>query len=412
MKPADMLHQMCHVVLAGTDVKAVCKVRGFPPQATSSRGVLETLFLSAQGLSQAFDSLDRNEIALLHLLKNTGPVDVAFFSRVYGGWYSNGTFSQRFQNAFAKVKQRLVRSGVLLLAEKSHGAWEKTSKMERWRFALPVEFYEHLPPLIQSPIQLAGEGAWRPNVARDQFNADLGRSAKKAEDAVLQIQEGELRLSGQRFEAQKLTGWQQSGWRQAVQDGKNASPKNPYSKQPDEAALCILSDLPEGHWADAEQLAEPMRIYCGKKVDSEAVCDAGVEWGLLAKHRAGGKPCYRLAPHRPEPAPVHYLSAAGQGGCVAVDLATVPFDALERIVAISDQRMDSVIKSSPIRRRKLKSRKKVIHRGSTSWIGLHAGSAWSITTRKASTRATPVGNPLTRTITFNSMCGRTKSCQR
>ena len=80
MKPSEMLHQMCHVVLAGTDVKAVCKARGFPSQAASSRGVRETLFLSSQGLSQVFDSLDRNEIALLHLLKNTGPVNVAFFS--------------------------------------------------------------------------------------------------------------------------------------------------------------------------------------------------------------------------------------------------------------------------------------------------------------------------------------------
>ena len=346
MKPADMLHQMCHVVLAGTDVKAVCKARGFPPQATSSRGVLETLFLSSQGLSQAFDSLDRNEIALLHLLKNTGPVDVAFFARAYGGKNSYGTFSQRFQTVFTKVKQRLVRCGLLLLAEASLRAGEKTSKMERWRFALPVEFCEHLPTLIQSPIQLEGEGTWKPNVVRDQINADLGRSRKMAENAVFQIQEGELCLGDQRFEAKKLAGWQQSCWRKALRGGKKAGPKDSYSKQPHEAALCILSDLPDGHWADADQLAEPLRIFCGKKVDSKAVCDAGVEWGLLAQHRPDGKPCYRLAPNRPEPAPVHYLSAAGQSDCVAVDLTTVPFDALESIVAISDQRMNSVIKST------------------------------------------------------------------
>ena len=117
MKPADMLHQTCQVVFAGTDVKAVCKARGFPAQAVSSRGVLETLFLSSQCPSQAFEALDSKEIALLHLLKNSGPVDVACFSRVYGGKDSYGTFSQRFQNVFPKVKQRLVRSGVLLLAE-------------------------------------------------------------------------------------------------------------------------------------------------------------------------------------------------------------------------------------------------------------------------------------------------------
>ena len=80
MKPLDMLSQMCRVVLADTDVKALCKARGLSPQATSSRGILETLFLSPQGVSNVFNSLDRNEVALLHLLKNyESPVGVAFF---------------------------------------------------------------------------------------------------------------------------------------------------------------------------------------------------------------------------------------------------------------------------------------------------------------------------------------------
>ena len=71
MKPSDMLHKMCGLVLAGTDIKALCKARGLPSQATSSRSVLETLFLSPQGVTNVFNSLDRHEIALLHLLKNS-----------------------------------------------------------------------------------------------------------------------------------------------------------------------------------------------------------------------------------------------------------------------------------------------------------------------------------------------------
>ncbi len=347
MKPTDMLHQMCHTVFAGTDVKAVCKARGFPSQAASSRGVLETLFLSSQGLGKVFDSLERKEIALLHLLKTTGPVDVSFFGRVYSGSYSNGTFSQRFQTAFTKAKQRLVRNGVLLLAAESQPISEKTSKMERWRFSLPAEFHEHLPPLIQSPRQLTGEGTWNSNVGRDQLIADLGRSRKSSADAVFQIQEGQLHLSGERFEAKKLAGWQQSGWNQAVRGGKGSNTKDSYSKRPDEAVLCILAELPDRHWADAEQLAEPMQVFCGKKkMDSAAVCDSGVEWGLLASHRADGKPAYRLAPNQPDPVPHDYLTADGPGGSVVVDLTTVPFAALENIVAVSDQRVDSVRKST------------------------------------------------------------------
>ena len=85
--------------------KRCAKHGGFPPEAASSQGVLETLFPSRQGLSNVFAALDLNEIALLHLLKNAAtPVDVAFFARVYGGKHSYGTFNQRFQNCFAKVK--------------------------------------------------------------------------------------------------------------------------------------------------------------------------------------------------------------------------------------------------------------------------------------------------------------------
>jgi len=339
MKPSDMLHKMCHLVLAGTDVKAICKARGLPPEAAKSRGILETLFLSSQGLADAFESLDSKEIALLHLLKNANaPVDVSFFSRVYGGKHSYGTFNQRFQSCFAKVKQRLIRNGVLLSAEAPQNAWEKKSKMERWRFALPVEFHEHLPPLLPSPRQFDGDGNWQPNVVRDRLIAGLSRSQKGADKEDFQIDGGELQLNGKRFEAAKLTGWQLSGWKQSIRRGKKSGAKDAYSQSPAEAALCILAELADGHWADAEQLAEPLRVFCGKKVDVDSVCQAGWEWGLLAKRQTEGKNWYRPAPHSAHVAPHHYLTAHADG-CVTADLTTIPFEALEQIVAISDQRL-------------------------------------------------------------------------
>jgi hypothetical protein len=339
MKPANMLHPMCHAVLAGTDIKALCRARRLPSQATSSRGILETLFLSPQGLTNVFESLDSNEIALLHLLKTTpASVDIEFFSRIYGGKAPYGTFNQRFQKCFAKVKQRLVRNGVLLFAEAPQMTWENKSKMERWRFALPVEFHEHLPPLLRSPRQFDGDGDWRPGVARDRLIADIGRSRRKADDEGFQVDAGELRLNGKRFKSAELARWQQFAWRQTVRNKKGPGRKSPHSKLPDEAALCILSQLADGYWADAEQLAEPFQVFCGKKMDIEAVCQAGWEWGLLAKRQADEKTWYRLAPKPARIAPNHYLSAH-QSDCVTADLTTIPFEALEQIVVISDQRL-------------------------------------------------------------------------
>src|SRR3954468_22702683 len=79
----EMLHQMCHEVLAEADVRAICKHRGLPNQAASSRPMLETLFLSDVGVAGAMRTLDRTEIALLHLLRfQDRPVDVTFFGRL------------------------------------------------------------------------------------------------------------------------------------------------------------------------------------------------------------------------------------------------------------------------------------------------------------------------------------------
>src|SRR5438034_11815946 len=105
-----MLHQMCHEVLAEADVRAICKNRGLPNQAASSRHLLENLFLSDAGVAVALRTLEGTEIALLHLLRDQDqPVDIAFFSRLdppKNERWSPGTFTQRFQGVFSRVKDR------------------------------------------------------------------------------------------------------------------------------------------------------------------------------------------------------------------------------------------------------------------------------------------------------------------
>ena len=62
------------------------------------------------------------------------------------------------------------------------------------------------------------------------------------------------------------------------------------------------------------------------------------EWGLLAKRQADGKTWYRLAPQH-HVAPPHYLILRPTARTTfTADLTAIPFEALEQIVAISDQR--------------------------------------------------------------------------
>src|ERR1043166_793600 len=203
-----MLHQMCHEVLAEADVRAICKSRGLPNQAASSRPMLESLFLSDAGVADAMRTLDRAEIALLHLLGSLDkPVDVAFFSRLNppkSERWSHGTFSQRFQGVFARVKDRLVRGGILLLALGPESLTKKT-KMERWQFALPVQFARHLPPLVASAKRLSGVGDWRGDAAREKLKTAIrqGTEREPKNDRV-EIVDGELCWGGQPFRSDRV----------------------------------------------------------------------------------------------------------------------------------------------------------------------------------------------------------------
>ena len=340
MKPSDMLHQMCHSLLAATDSKEICKARGFASEALSSPGILETLFLSPQGLSDVFASLEPREVAALHLLRDVGgPVDVSFFARIYGKGDSRGTFNQRFQDVFSQIKQRLIRGGVLLWSEDRQKAWKKQSKLELTRLALPVEFYKALPPLIPDAREFSGAGDSKPSIASDKLIEDLGKAGGDAADRLVCIEDRELRLSGKPFSAAALSSWQQGGWATAVVQSKKFTFEAAKSKPPDEAVIAILSKLGADAWADVRQITELLNIFSDKAVDAATVCEAGWAWGLLAKRHEDGKPWYRLAPQQAAVAPHRYLIPVEEDDCVTVDLSTIPLAALEQVVAISDQRI-------------------------------------------------------------------------
>jgi hypothetical protein len=338
----EMLHQMCNEVLAEADIRAICKNRGLPNQAASSRPMLEILFLSDEGVAAAMRALDRTEIALLHLLRSQDkPVDVAFFSRLdppRNERWSYGTFSQRFQGAFSKVKDRLVRAGILLLALGPESLSKKT-KMERWQFALPVQFARHLPALLESAQRLSGEGDWRRDVAREKLKTAVGQRADREPDNdSIEIVKGELCWGGQPFRAGRVVEWQKRRWQAETGPAKPRKEADPSTLPPAEAVRRILAGLDADLWSDMDALAVPLEIFCGFRVDAGSVCESGWRWGLLARQEAESRKWYRLAPPAAaaDAPPDRYLAVRGNE--VSVDLDTVPFDALETLVLTSDQR--------------------------------------------------------------------------
>ena len=342
MNQTAMLHQMCHEVLAEADVKAICKNRGLPNQAASSRAMLEALFLSDTGVAGAMRTLDRMEIALLHLLGSQDkPVDVAFFSRLDPAqkerWY--GTFTQRFQGVFSKVKDRLVRKGILLLALGPESLTKQT-RMERWQFALPRQLARHLPPLVESAKRLSGEGNWCTDVARDKLKAALGQGTdRETRSDSVEIVGGEVRWGGQPFRANRVVEWRKRQWQVETGPAKPQQEADPYVLPPVEAVLRILDGLDADLWSVADALAEPLEIFCGFRVDAGSLCEGGWRWGFLVRQEVEGRKWYRLAPPAADAdaPPDRYLAVGGNEG-VTVNLDAVPFEALETLVLLSDQR--------------------------------------------------------------------------
>lgn len=339
MNQTDMLHQMCHEVLAEADIRAICKTRGLPSQVATSRPMLQSLFLSDAGVAVAMRSLDPVEIALLYLLRlQDRPVDVAFFTRLNPprteDW-SYGTYSQRFGGLFTRVKDRMVRPGVLLLALGPETATTK-AKMERWLFALPVQFARHLPPLAES-ASLPGEGDWRSDAGREKLKSAIHHKAdREPKSERLEIVADELRWGGQPFQSDHLVQWRKLQWQ-----GETAPPKQRqaerYNLPPDQAVLSILAGLDAGRWCPVDALALPLEVFCGIAVDAASVCDSGWRWGFLARQEVEGRMWYRAAPTAlVEVPPDRYLTVSDDG--VVIDLDVVPFDALESLVRMSDQR--------------------------------------------------------------------------
>jgi len=78
-----LLHEM-RASPPESDLNAIRKARGFRSSETASRNSFASYFVSFIGVDEAIQNLGAEEIITLHLLHQTGEVDVVFFERLYG----------------------------------------------------------------------------------------------------------------------------------------------------------------------------------------------------------------------------------------------------------------------------------------------------------------------------------------
>ena len=353
MDTQGMLKQMCKSDINDSDIKAICKSRGFSAKEATSRDVFENFFISTIGIKEVLDSLTYKEVVFLHLLsKMKKEVGIAYFERLYGcaeptnGYYYM-TFTKRYKETFKKAKNNLVRKGVLIVIERE--TYSKSTKMERLRFSFPPEFGEFLPPLVKA-FKFKKSGKFKREVLRDKLlelaggrerPSPLSNSDKKS--FKLTINEGNLSIGGEQFRAKYLLDWQQASLRASVKTdtkkrGYQSYPS--YDMTPVDVTLYAISQLGEHEWLPADSLAVILKIFTGDDVNHpcEQICEAGWEWGCLVKVVVDKTAYYRLPDDSLEdaaaPTPEQYLQIAPDG-TVVLDLVKIPYTVLEVLASVA-----------------------------------------------------------------------------
>lgn len=353
LNPAQMLEQMSGGALSASDLKAICKSRGFSDAEAASPSLFAHVFLSPTGVTRVLESLSEAEIAALWLLRlYDRDVDIAYFARVYGqGEADHSTFTRRYKDVFEAVRNNLVRKGVLL-AGLVQATSSSMTKMQLWRFRLPAEVGALLPPLLGPLARAADVGTPGPDVLRDDLRTLARGQAPDRKRAGIQLGADGLTLDRQPFNLSGWMAWHLAAWDAALlrmlrqgsgQRGTynmwayvdaNAYEAGDPFIMPKPLPLLTLAfvQLDPADWIAAEQFDVLLDIAYARvaRPTAAAICTAGWETGCLVRHEVDGRTVYRLARPVYGTAPAElarHLSTVE--GKVLIDVERVPYEALE-----------------------------------------------------------------------------------
>ncbi len=344
----QLLHSMC-TELPDTDLNAIRKARGFSLNETASRTSFASFYVSSIGVESALQTLTPEEIITLQLVHEIGEVDISFFDRTYPSGNSFGTFTQQYKNTFDSVKKNLVRRGLLIVAESQTRG--DHPQMERWRFALPVEFTPYLPALSSKTSELPGETS--EYALRKKLLELIGGSAYIEKDIFpILVKNGTIFLNDLSLSLASLQTWQNTTWRSVL---KSFSPRTKTSFEPTQAVLKLLNTQT---WISAQTLEPALKIYCfgGQILSVEKILHEGWQMGLLVRQKIDSVQHYRLPQPASNPAvPDHSethsipgLDQTSRPGCLKIDLRLIPLQDLEILNATTHfELIDGVLHAFP-----------------------------------------------------------------
>jgi len=143
--------ETCHVVCTASDLRCICRARGFAPLKNAKKGALaehvEMRLLGEQGVSEALAALDEKPLWALHaMVAASEPVEIrdlyTFFGFGKGYWIEASECKRRFE----RIRDDLVNKGLALM--RMLNSWEKRgSRYAELEVCVPEVVARQLPPL-------------------------------------------------------------------------------------------------------------------------------------------------------------------------------------------------------------------------------------------------------------------------
>jgi hypothetical protein len=330
MTVSQLISSMC-AELPDADLNAIRKARGFSASETASRTSFANFYITSVGLTNVLEQLSLEENITLHLLLETGEVDISFFERLYGAGNSRDTYTQRYKPTFDAVKKNLVRRGLVIMAEvKTHG---DTVQLQRWRFAIPPEFAPFL-RLLPS-VQNSHAGQINESVTRKKLFQLINPGPSVVNDSLTFIvKQGSLYLNNQFFSITALRDGRVTAWEHDLKIFKHGTS---VSLSPVEAALKLLTSE---SWTDPKVIGPALKVFCfGENIPAaDKLLHKGWELGLLSKLEIASITHYRLAPvpngftsNQAYPPALDWADTISRPDSIKIDLQRIPLFDLEQL---------------------------------------------------------------------------------
>jgi len=330
-----------HKSLSATDLREICKKRGFPITNNMSKDTFKNFFLSTVGVEKAISQLSTEEIVFLSMLKNGKEVNVAYFSLLYKEYDEYGTFTQKYLNVYRSIKQNLVRTGILISYEKNSG-YKKNSKLERMQFIFPSEFINYLPvPFIkikESNVLLSKEDD---SVLRKKVGGIVNQKLSSTKDNIY-IENSTLKYQSTLFSVAALNKWRKDKLKKYIDKQRHSSKViyiSALDKQGTINTTQILIDaflkLNSNQCISADSLSPIFKFIYGDThtVNLEEVLDQMLSLGFLSKVELDGKNHYHYSDSlkKNDILPEDYLSIEEENFIVNLK---IPYKALEQLAIL------------------------------------------------------------------------------